>query len=71
MQQQTYDLHKAWFGDLSGKKVLDLGCFAGNHLSVYLAQNAREYIGVDLSEAGILKLNKKAGGDSHRQRRGR
>lgn len=62
MQQQTYDLHKAWFGDLSGKKVLDLGCFAGNHLSVYLAQNAREYIGVDLSEAGILKLNKKLEG---------
>ena len=25
--QGSYDLHKSWFGELSDKKVLDLGCF--------------------------------------------
>ncbi len=56
---QSYDLHKKWFGDLSNKKVLDLGCFAGNNLSLMLAQNAKQYIGVDLSDVAIEKLNQK------------
>lgn len=54
---QSYQLHKEWFGDLSNKKVLDLGCFAGNELSMYLAENAKEYIGIDLSNVAIDKLN--------------
>lgn len=56
---QSYDLHKVWFGDLANKKVLDLGCFQGNSLSLLLAENAKEYIGVDLSDVAIEKLNKK------------
>lgn len=56
---QSYDLHKIWFGDLSNKKILDLGCFEGNTLSLMLAENAKEYIGVDLSDIAIAKLNKK------------
>lgn len=56
---QTYDLHKVWFGDLSQKKVLDLGCFSGNTLSLYLAQNAKEYVGIDLSDIAIAKLNER------------
>lgn len=56
---QTYDLHKVWFGDLSQKKVLDLGCFSGNTLSLYLAQNAKEYLGIDLSDFAIAKLNER------------
>lgn len=56
---QSYDLHKVWFGDLSNKKVLDLGCFAGNSLSLLLAENAKEYIGIDLSDVAIEKLSKK------------
>ena len=56
---QSYDLHKVWFGDLSNKKVLDLGCFEGNSLSLLLAQNAKEYIGIDLSDVAIAKLNVK------------
>lgn len=56
---QSYDLHKVWFGDLSNKKVLDLGCFQGNSLSLVLAENAKEYIGVDLSDVAIAKLNTK------------
>lgn len=56
---QVYELHKEWLGDLKDKKVLDLGCFSGNNLSVYLAENAKEYIGLDLSDIGINKLNQK------------
>ncbi len=55
---QSYDLHKVWFGDLSNKKVLDLGCYAGNSLSMHLAQNAKEYIGIDLSDVAIARLQK-------------
>ncbi len=49
--------HFEWIGDVKGKKVLDLGCFQGNSLSMYLAQNASEYIGIDLSEPAIDHLN--------------
>lgn len=56
---QSYDLHKEWFGDLTNKKVLDLGCFAGNNLSLYLAENSKEYIGLDLSDLAIAKLNER------------
>ena len=59
MLQQSYDLHKIWFGDLRNKKVLDLGCFAGNNLSLYLAENAKEYVGLDLSDVAIAQLNKR------------
>ncbi len=59
IENQIYQLHQKWFGDLSDKKVLDLGCYEGNSLSIYLATNAKEYIGVDLSETGINKLNER------------
>jgi 2-polyprenyl-3-methyl-5-hydroxy-6-metoxy-1,4-benzoquinol methylase len=53
----VYDKHKEWFGDLSGKKVLDLGCLEGNKLSFYLAEHAADYLGIDLSEKamGVLR----------------
>jgi len=51
--QQHFD----WIGEAKGKKVLDLGCFRGNSLSMYLAKNASEYIGIDLSEPAIEHLN--------------
>ena len=59
ISKQVYELHKHWLGDLKDKKVLDLGCFSGNNLSLYLAENAKEYIGLDLSDVGINKLNQK------------
>lgn len=46
-------------GDLSRQRVLDLGCFDGNSMSLYLAENSREYLGIDLSETAISKLRKK------------
>jgi SAM-dependent methyltransferase len=59
VHDQAYDLHKVWFGDLSDKKVLDLGCFAGNYLSLYLAEKSKQYIGIDLSDVAIQKLNER------------
>jgi 2-polyprenyl-3-methyl-5-hydroxy-6-metoxy-1,4-benzoquinol methylase len=59
VEKDIYELHKSWFGDLSGKKVLDLGCYAGNSLSFYLAQNSKEYLGIDLSPKGINNLSRR------------
>lgn len=36
--------------NLSGKRVLDLGCGTGEHLAHYLAKGARQVVGLDLSE---------------------
>ena len=41
------------------KKVLDLGCGKGNYFSVYLAENSRRYIAIDLSKNQIKILSKK------------
>lgn len=56
LENQIQQLHLNWCGDLSDKKVLDLGCYEGNSLSIYLAQNSREYLAIDLSEKGINHL---------------
>ncbi len=53
---QLISLHRAWLGDLRSARVLDLGCFAGNRLSLWIAENSKEYIGVDLSEQAIARL---------------
>ncbi|PKD21153.1 methyltransferase [Salegentibacter salinarum] len=59
VERDIYELHKNWFGDLSQKKVLDLGCYAGNSLSFYLAQNSKEYLAIDLSPKGINNLSRR------------
>lgn len=46
-------------GDLTGKRVLDLGCYDGNSMSVHLARSAESYVGVDLSSKAIGILNEK------------
>ena len=53
------DLHREWLGDISGARVLDLGCFWGNALSLPLARQAGEYVGIDLSEQAVAALNAK------------
>ena len=59
VEKDIYELHKTWFGDLSEKKVLDLGCYMGNSLSLYLAENSKSYLGIDLSGKGIRHLNQR------------
>ncbi len=59
LKDRVYEQHKIWLGDLSDKKVLDLGCLRGNALSIYMAKNAKQYIGIDLSDTAIEKLNRK------------
>lgn len=50
-------IHRKWLDELSGKKVLDLGCFSGNVLSMYLARTSASYLGLDLSVQAVRKLN--------------
>ena len=59
LKDRVYDEHKVWLGDLEDKKILDLGCLRGNALSLYLAENAKQYIGIDLSNNAISDLQKK------------
>jgi 2-polyprenyl-3-methyl-5-hydroxy-6-metoxy-1,4-benzoquinol methylase len=58
IKARVYNEHKLWLGDMSNKKILDLGCLRGNALSIYMAQNAKEYIGIDLSDVAIASLQK-------------
>jgi len=55
----VFSLHRRWMGDLGDATVLDLGCFDGNQLSLWIAARCREYIGLDLSENAIAVLNEK------------
>lgn len=59
IKDRVYDEHKVWLGDMSDKKILDLGCLRGNALSLYMAENAKEYIGIDLSDVAIASLQKR------------
>jgi len=52
-------LHRDWVGDLAGKRVLDLGCYTGNRLSLELASKSSFYLGVDLSENALAKLRER------------
>jgi len=54
---ELLNLHRMWLGDLTGARVLDLGCFTGNRLSLSMAAQAAEYVGVDLSDHAISELN--------------
>ena len=56
---QIYSLHREWMSDLKHTNVLDLGCFAGNSLSVWIAENCANYIGIDLSEQATQFLDGK------------
>ncbi len=59
IDDQIYALHWDWMGDLAGKRVLDLGCHAGNALSLDIAERSGFYLGVDLSRPAIAKLKGK------------
>lgn len=59
LKDRVYTVHKEWMGNLADKKILDLGCLRGNALSLYMAENAREYMGIDLSDGAIAQLQQK------------
>ena len=59
IKKRVYEQHVEWLGDLKNSKVLDLGCLRGNALSIYMAQHAKSYVGIDLSDVAIEKLNRK------------
>lgn len=59
IKTDVYKLHREWIGNVSGKRVLDLGCYSGNALSLELASKAGYYVGIDLSEKGISTLSEK------------
>ena len=52
-------LHRQWIGDISNAKVLDLGCGAGNPLSLEIATGARGIFAIDLSESALSVLQLK------------
>ncbi len=54
--EDVFKYQKEWIGNLEGKKVLDFGCYDGNALSLYLAENSGVYYGVDLSSSAIERL---------------
>ena len=45
----------AHFGDMAGKRILDLGCGAGDYALLFASLGA-EVVAVDISEVSILKL---------------
>lgn len=59
IDDSLYALHQQWMGDLKEARILDLGCFAGNYLSLWMAERCAEYTGIDLSEQAIAFLNVK------------
>lgn len=58
-EEYLYILHRDWMSNLKVARVLDLGCFTGNHLSLWIAEHCAEYVGMDLSEQAIYVLNAK------------
>ncbi len=59
VEDYVLDLHRTWLGDLGDAAVLDLGCFSGNPLSLWIAERCGEYVGLDLSDQAIESLNAK------------
>ena len=45
-------------GDVSDKRILDLGCGCGEHLKLYLERGAEFVAGIDLSQAMLQQAAK-------------
>jgi SAM-dependent methyltransferase len=58
-RDEAVRLQREWLGDLRGKRVLEIGCGAGNILTMEIARACGEYVGVDLQEGRVRKLAEK------------
>lgn len=63
-RNKVYQVHKEWLGDLSGKKVLELGVGHGSPLTAHLVRGAKDYHALDLSqhEIDLLLTNHRTDG---------
>lgn len=52
-------LHRQWIGDVTGKKVLELGSGHGSEMSEELAAKARRYVAIDLSSRRVGSLKRR------------
>lgn len=59
IEDDILNAHFEWMGDLSNSFTLDLGCNAGNPLSLKLAEKSYSYLGIDLSSTAIKILKEK------------
>lgn len=59
MRRIATDLHREHLGAVGESRVLDLGCGNGSDLTFWLAEHAREYIGIDLADLPVRELNEK------------
>lgn len=59
LDEYLYSMHERWMSDLEGRSVLDLGCYDGNQLSLWIAERCGQYTGIDLSEQAVDILNGK------------
>lgn len=59
VRDEAVALQREWLGDLRGKRVLEIGCGAGNILTMDIARAAGEYVGVDLQADRVRKLQEK------------
>lgn len=72
-QNDVLECHREWIASISTpqRRVLDLGCFTGNDLSLELAKNADAYLGIDLcaDATAVLDEKLKAEGMDHAEAR--
>ena len=57
--EHVHKTHQEWMSNIQDSRVLDLGCFAGNALSIWIAEHCAEYVGIDLSEQATQFLDTK------------
>lgn len=69
VRDEAVRLQREWLGDLRGKRVLEIGCGAGNILTMEIARAAGEYVGVDLQADRVRKLEAKLAAAGLRQAR--
>jgi ubiquinone/menaquinone biosynthesis C-methylase UbiE len=68
VEELLLEKHKQWMSNIGDAHILDLGCFKGNFLSLWMAERCKDYTGLDLSEQAIEALNgklKARGFDDH------